>query len=393
MRTSRILSILFTRNRPFKSVTIADFEKWVMAEETVTHPLSIDLRQFTTSEEEGIDKTHDKFWNFVKNKSDEVGVAINLQAPSQAEPKIHNAIFNHELPKVVDATTKSPISNLTISTGIDKINISNAVIKYINIVGQIQQISLKYCYIGFLHLHKTQSSQLELILRNCRIGRIIFQPESVHSLSLYDCIVRDIVGPRPSAENPFGGSISFSNVDFAVSSKNSIIYGGPQQFRNLRSHLESLENQVEASKMRALELRSELEYETGINRLANQYQRFSGNYGLSPGRPLWFTFGIIVSVASFFYLTDGVSFGYAATNDLYGGWREAFLGEDCSARFARAIGITLQSLVNPLGIFGPRTLLIASTSFGHILTSLQGIVCDILIATTILAIRRRFKLH
>lgn len=340
------------------------------------------------------DRIHGDFWSQVESQASEGSVSIVLNAPSQAEPKIHRAVFSHDLPEATDGKTLSPIRNLEIQSQIESVEISGGAIKHLTIDPKVRTVSFESCFIYQLALEsRNDLPNLSLQLDRCRVGRIVLGQHSLRSLQITNCQIHDVSCPNPSAPNPFSGSVSFHKTHFVTSRKSSKLYSGSQQFRNLRAHLESIQNQLEAGKMRALELKSELEVEHGLNKAISLYQRWVSEYGIAPGRPLLIALAIYVFTSIFLFATNNVTLGYLETSEVYSGWRGMFLEKGFWPEIRNAFSLGLQSLLNPFGIFGTRTLLVAATPLAHVATSLQGIVCDILIATSFLAIRKRFKLH
>ena len=231
----------------------------------------------------------------------------------------------------------------------------------------------------------------DLELHRCWVGRLHVQGLSLSRLVINSGSVRSINCPAPHEENPFVGSVSISpDVDFPTSPTSKLL-GGSQGYRNIRHHLEDLQNVPAANLMRHIELQTDFHYreDTGLRRFINRVYGIFSDHGNSPGKPLVWMVGlwVFVGVALFFF--DGGA--QALPDPLFAGWREVLRGEGNWSQFARTIYLILQSTFNPLGLLGSRHLIVAESEWAHLLLIVQGLCSDLWIAMSIFGIRKRFK--
>jgi len=188
------------------------------------------------------------------------------------------------------------------------------------------------------------------------------------------------------------------NVYFPT--KKSLLFKGPQQYRNLRAHFEALQNSPAASLMRAKELASERETDKGLSKFFNYIYFFVSNYGLSPGRPLWWLVIVYLSMVCFLF-----PFKEAGIN-IYSKYIEKppplknvkskrllmkrfFLEE----KMRDSLILPLQTMVNPAGIFRRNQITHAKTRTGKTVILFLSLIADGLIIFTIAGLRKRFKIY
>jgi hypothetical protein len=227
------------------------------------------------------------------------------------------------------------------------------------------------------------------------IGEISFGSKSILEYEMTGGCLLNIKCPAPWQENPITGSFSLDNTVFLPrKSKNkseASFLDGPQPYRNLRAHLMNLQNNQTANLVHSLELAVERETESGwFNKLLSWlYEKFS-DYGSSTLRPTACFFGILVFSWVLGFIDGGGS--PALGLEEYTGWRSVLLQENLCGRTMRAIVLGSQSVVNPLGIFGSKNLLVPNHIWLASFSVILGLFSAIFIALFIFAIRRRFKI-
>ena len=111
---------------------------------------------------------------------------------------------------------------------------------------------------------------------------------------------------------------------------------------------------------------------------------------------LWWIILFILSAVILFSF-DGAALAFDPDADVYKtGWRQALVPDPCncfSNCAVRALYLTFNTMINPLGLLGHRSLLIPANGLLLTFELIQGLLSVILIALTILAIRRRFKVQ
>lgn len=274
----------------------------------------------------------------------------------------------------------------------DSVEVSGALIRKLTIDLRVNNAVFTDCKIASLDMSSRGEGQTNLTLTNCLVGRLELGDAAVNNFTVIGGSIRAIGCPPPEQGNPFTGSVTFDKkVAFARSRAQSVLFEGPQQYRSLRAHLEKLENAPAASQMRALELAAERESDEGLTLFVNWVYGTFANYGLDPGRPLKFAGALYIFAVIIIFLGDGGAAGILP--ELYKGWQTALIEPGVWSEVRRSLLLPLQSLVNPFGLFGTRKLIVPATGWGQIFLAIQGLACDVLLAMSIIAIRKRFKLH
>lgn len=263
-----------------------------------------------------------------------------------------------------------------------KLLITDLRINSLNInYGNVEKLTIKNCDIKKLML----ANGCEVTLINCRIGQINFN--NVTFLHVEKGFILDFICPVPGGNNPFSGSISLNNTFIPRDTKNYLLTG-PQPYRNIRHHLKSIENGQLANYFHSAELAVERENDAFFNKIiSHAYESFS-DFGASALRPIIWWFIIGFASASLIYYFDGAVNSFSLDSENYTGWRSILI---CNNEY-RSVYLSFQSMLNPLGVLGIKSLVIPA--FGWLVTYLliQGLLSAVLIALMIFAIRRRFKI-
>ena len=279
--------------------------------------------------------------------------------------------------------TGSHISHLHIDTA-ESVHILGGLIRSVRLQRGIK-VDLDGCWIGKL---RVIGAPTELRIRECWIGTLELGMGTVLILNVKGGSIRSISCPPPDSEkNPLMGSVTFSSVDFP-NSRSARLLKGAQGYRNLRAHLEKLENVQAANIIHAAQLAIERHDDTKFNWAVSWLYRLSSNYGTNSWLPLtWavFLYFLALAVIHFF---DG---GATREGFSYTGWETSLTGEDRSSKLVRSAILPLQSIINPLGLFGGLKLVVANSGFGQAILAVQGLVTDAMLVMAILAIRKRFR--
>jgi len=236
----------------------------------------------------------------------------------------------------------------------------------------------------------------------------------VHRLDMRGGCVLNILVPAPETTNPLTGSIAFTGT-FFPENRNDYLLEGPQPYRNMRHHLHAIENAQMANKFHSLELAVEREDDTLANKIFSNLYKYFSDYGASTLRPIGWWVGILISFSLLVFSVNGAVRGNS-DDAIYTGWKTAFLVnceetkgdgvfeprlssrkpvcvDTVSKRAIRSMYLSIQTMLNPLGIFSTKN--VATTSTGWLLPLLlfQGLLSAVFIALMIFAIRRRFKMQ
>jgi hypothetical protein len=229
-----------------------------------------------------------------------------------------------------------------------------------------------------------------LQITNSRIGQIIARPKSIENLSITGGTVLNIITPPPGAENPFIGEVSFSNVFFPRTSK-YMRTNGPQLYRNLCYHLMDLHNEKNANIVHSAELAIERESDSPFNKFISFVYETLSDFGNSTLRPVFCFMLFSLFAISFITYFDGSLPGQSQSN--YIGWQKILLEDNLDGKIARAIVLTGQQILNPLGLLGHKGLTVARNGWILAISIIYSLLSLILITLFIFAVRRRFKLH
>ena len=282
----------------------------------------------------------------------------------------------------ITSSTLPHLSSLVVSN-LGELNLESAIIRHVVITTHAQRVDLRKCRIGYMHIVSNRTADIRL--HECWIGHLELAEDGVKNLRIEGGTIRSLICPPPDGVNPIAGSADFPDVDFPTDLKPGFREGA-QPYRNIRKHLEDLQNVPMANLMRTLELGTERHTDRGLNKFWNYVWGWCANYGYSPGRPLCFILGLYLAVASGLWFWDGGEL--IRPEDQYPGWQQGLT----EGTVQRSLYLPLQSFLSPLGIF-PRNLVVAATLLGKAALVVQGIATYLLIGMTAIGIRKRFKLH
>jgi len=263
--------------------------------------------------------------------------------------------------------------------------VEGAIINKLIITGDTQKsVHVKNCCVKVLQIESGRLVNLNL--DNCLIGELLLRTLSLNTLTLKKGGIISISCPPPDRDNPFFGPVIFQDVYFPTSKSFSNFFKGPQQYRNFRSHFESLQNSPAASLMRAKELASERETDKGLSKLFNYMYFFVSDYGLRPGRPLFLLLFLYIFMAGYIFVFDGTRIDTS---------KKPFeeLIPSIKEKAKRALILPMQTMLNPAGIFRNNQIMSAQTWKGKIIILFLSLIAYGLIIFTISGLRKRFKIH
>ena len=367
------------------------FEQWCEAEVPRPNQPYFDFGSFANQREnETPEQIAENFTTEVMEavQRPQTPLRVDISDPNEPPPWLAFDFSNSFKQSDLKADTVSHISHLFVSSK-TIVRIVGGVIHNLSLHGYQTGIELEGCCIA--RLVASDKASARIVLRDTWIGHLRLESSSVHHMELNGGSIRDIECPLPDNKNPFTGPASIAvNVDFPTSRRRWRLLQGAQVYTNVRAHLKKLENVPAANLMRSLELRTERHDDHGFTRLVSWFYDMFANYGLSPGRPLLWALTFYLLSAGIIFLSDGSGLGM--DSNAYHGWQLALTEGGFWGELRRALVLPLQSIVNPLGLFGVRKLVVAATGWGHMLLSVQGLFTDALLVMAILGIRKRFKL-
>ena len=199
--------------------------------------------------------------------------------------------------------------------------------------------------------------------------------------------------PPPGDENPFTGSVTFSNHVFLPRSTTFPI-SGAQPYRNLRSQLAKLQNSPAVGFVHAAEQGIEREQYSRFNKFLSICYEALADYGFSTLRPIVWLVILWILSALVILAVDGAERPPEFEKVIYlGSWREILIDDGWVGRLSRAVLLSIYSMVNPLGVFGVKSLIVAKHWSLQVFLLFEGIMSIAFIALFILALRRRFRMQ
>ena len=232
----------------------------------------------------------------------------------------------------------------------------------------------------------TLDNDARVCLKNCKIGTL--EITKAHQIHMEGGCVLNIQVAAPGNNNPLTGSVNFANT-FFPRNKFEYLLASAQPYRNMRHHLRAIENGHMANLFHSAELAVERADDPIFNKLLSYLYEKLSDFGSSALRPLMYWFGLLIATTIVIYVFDGA---IPAFDDktVYIGWRHGLI-EGCE--FTKASYLSFRSMINPLGLFGTRELIIPANGKLMMLLSLVGLTSVMLITLFILAVRRRFKMQ
>lgn len=281
---------------------------------------------------------------------------------------------------------ESYIHLLSIKNPIE-LTLTNLCVKRIDILASTK-LYIENCSIAVLNILGVNA---EVSMVRTHVGNLELQPNALKHYEMRHGSLLNITCPPPGGGNPFTGTVSFKEV-FFPRERGIFILKGSQPYRNMRHHLRSLENAQMANLIHSAELAVEREDDSWTNQVLSYVYEWASDFGSSALRPfLWQLLFISLSMLLLVRSDGAVPASSEQVSSLVG-WQTALV-EPISGEYARALYLALQPLVNPIGIFGVKSLLVPKYPWLAVWLSLHGFLSVVLLALLIFAIRRRFKIQ
>ncbi len=247
------------------------------------------------------------------------------------------------------------------------------------------------CNIAHLWI-QSMGASVQLRLDQSNVGTLQVVSDALNHFEMQAGSLLNVNCPPPTGGNPFTGTVVFTKDVFFPRRRNVYILPGPQPYRNMRYHLRSLENAQMANLIHSAELAVEREDDSRMNRILSHFYEWMSDFGSSSLRPLVWQ-GALFLLSFFLILcSDGAVHASQGPEYELVGWQQVLI-DPYWGPWVRAAYLALQPLVNPIGIFGPRSLLIPRFPWLAVWLSVAGILGIVLLALFIFAIRRRFKIQ
>jgi len=233
-----------------------------------------------------------------------------------------------------------------------------------------------------------QSTGVSIAAIRTTLAIVHFEGFSIDNLTLRNSSVFDFVVPSPVGDTPFKGSVTLERCFLPRSTRG--LPTRTQGYRNMRAHLNDMQNAFAARHFHSAELGLERESERGVNWLFNWGYWLLADYGNSYTRPLvWIIILFLAGGLAVFFLGDAAP---GLERERYVGAYAALLDCGIKPKAYRAAALSLTSGLNPASVLNARSLLVPGT--GEVLAVLyaQRVLSAFCLALFIVSIRRRFKM-
>ena len=257
-------------------------------------------------------------------------------------------------------------------------------------------IKLTKCNIGTLIIEgypNTKHHTRNFIINNTNIGTLTLKEFCVHSFSMKGGSILNIECPNVNEDAPFIGDVSFKDVFLPIGNLYSVDRFTIQGYRNIQYHLQNMQATLASNLFHTLELRAERKFEPKTNKTISYLYDWFSEYGSSILKPFMWLFSFWIISIAIFYLTDGLETLDPKATKLYVGWRNIFTEIGAWAILSKSMYQSLINIVNPLGIFGVKSLLIPKYGILTVWSIIHSLFSVTFITLTLFAIRRRFKLQ
>lgn len=233
----------------------------------------------------------------------------------------------------------------------------------------------------FMHLRLDHDARA--YLKNCKIGTL--EINKAHQIHMEGGCVLNIQVAAPGNNNPLTGSVNFSNT-FFPRNKFEYLLASAQPYRNMRHHLRAIENGHMANVFHSAELAVERADDSFLNKCISYAYELLSDFGSSALRPAVWWMGLLIVSTLVVCACDGAVPAFDAGK----GWRQGLID---GSELLKSVYLSFRSMINPLGLFGTKELIIPAHGWLVTFLSLVGLMSVSLITLFILAIRRRFKMQ
>lgn len=230
-------------------------------------------------------------------------------------------------------------------------------------------------------------------------GEIVIDRSCVETLIIHeasDVFIKDSIIGSMEFVQPYGkrdaSPTTFMRSMIRTKGRSGEPCASREQLQHLLNAFEAIGDGPAAHFIRGTLLRAEHERERGVMRLVSAIYRWTAGFGLRPGLAVfWFLLVHALSVCAIAQWGTVVETAHLAELGRDAAIARAFADPEWGC-WIRAGYLSLQSVLNPLGIFGPRQLLVAGDWWVLILTACESIISLLLITVFGMSIRRRFRL-
>ena len=246
-------------------------------------------------------------------------------------------------------------------------------------IQRCKNLELKNCYIKELTIGLVDGS---ISLQNCWIEKLILDGQAKPYTKIADGGILSIRYRKAD----ISGDFILSNVympRYYIDNLTSI-----QDIRYLQKALIGSNNTLAASVLHSVELSLERKYDDIPNKIFGYIYEISSDYGNSTARPLfWLLFFFLLSTV-YSFTTDCLLQG----KDDLKGWESELFSASCVGPIQKSLVYALQSILNPLGIFSAKNLLVVNSHSSLLILSIIGLLGTTALALFIISLRRRFKM-
>src|SRR5712692_848569 len=323
-------------------------------------------------------------------------VRVAIQSNKAFNLALNQAINNQEISIVGRSKNElaTDIARLqVIGIGMSSLRLEGLAIELLQIYHAVSILDLVNCQIGKIEIGGGGDS-LRLTSKNTSVGLLHLTPACIHYLDVTGGCILNFNCPTPSSGNPFMGHVAFAPSVFLPKDTKNYLLESAQPYRNIRHHLRALHNSEAASLFHSAELIVERERASWTDNLVSRLYGSFSDFGNSILRPfLWWLLLIAATTFAALHIEGGLISTDATTKNV--GWptNDGLYADNDLGLLFRAVYAAFTAAINPFGLFGSKSLLIAQNSWLAAVLTAEQILSAVLITLIIFAIRRRFKIQ
>jgi len=218
-----------------------------------------------------------------------------------------------------------------------------------------------------------------LYIQNTLIAHLILRERTVKDFQMHKGCIIELNVPDINENFPTNGLFVMNNVYMPCKSLEKFS-NNEQSFRNMRNHLEKLNNHYAANEFQVMESLSEREHDSAINNIFSRLYENTSRFGSSIYNPIILL--IFIGIITFYYVLffDNVTVvqgsGYT---------------EKIDTIYKRSFFTSLNTIVTPWSIFQSNKIIIPDDIAAFLILGMFRIISTVLWALLILSIRKRFK--
>lgn len=288
---------------------------------------------------------------------------------------------------------KSHIFSIKLESGNSPIAVHGLRLREIFLDGRYEgSVHIVNCKIHKLHLSSSPSkTERHIWIENSWINLLQLESNSAGDLNISGGGVKNIVCPEPSAPPPFQGDVKFIDDPQFLCLGGAGRIGGEQNIRNLRTHLQKLDNIDAERYIFAFEKRYERRKERKFLKFVSIiYDTFSA-YGSRPSRAFIWFLGVYIFTFVLILSSNGAAIPEICSDSPPSNWMGSLCNKGIKGEVTRSLLLSSQSTFNPFSIFTERNLVQPMYVWINFWSLFHSLISIFLLGLVFFGIRRKFK--